>query len=101
MEITAVVLIGLVLAGLSLLIDYAPEVAPWFERLALAQKRRLIWVACVVLVAGITGLDCAGLVATSIDCSPLNWGSLATLIYNTLFAVGGMTAFHLGTKPSK
>ncbi len=100
LEVTAVVLIGLALTGMSLLIDYAPKVAPWFENLAFHRKRQFVLGVCVVLVLGITGLDCAGLLATSISCAPFNWISLTELLFNLVVAIGGMTAFHMGTKPN-
>jgi len=99
-EITAVVLIGLVLAGLSLLIDYAPKVAPWFDALAFEKKRLLILAACFGLVGIITGLDCYGILPTSIECAPFNLISFATMLFNLVIAVAGMTAFHNGTKPN-
>lgn len=100
-EVTNVVVIGLVLAFLSLLIDYAPKIAPWFDALPLAKKRQLILGLCFVVVAGLTGLDCAGVLGTSIQCSPFNWQSLAELAFSLVASVAGMTAFHNGSKPIK
>jgi len=100
-EVTSVVVIGLVLAFLSLLIDYAPKIAPWFDALPIERKRQFILGLCFVVVAGLTGLDCAGILGTSIQCSPFNWQSFAELAFNLVAAVAGMTAFHNGSKPIK
>lgn len=96
-EITAAFLALNIAAGMSLLFDYAPFLATWYDGLNVATKRVIALVVAVVIVAAVFGLQCAGVVNSNLTCSRAGaFDALSNIVL--VFAVG--QGVHAGTKPT-
>ena len=95
--ITAVTVMTILTAAASLAADYFPGFAGWYDALSVAVKRQLSLVGAVVLVGGVFGLTCAGVVTSNFVCSVAGgWNVLSEVIY--VFAIG--QAVHAGARPT-
>jgi len=96
-QITALYLSLNIAAGMSLLFDYAPGLAHWYDSLTVSTKRILALVTAVVIVAAVFGLTCAGIVNSNLICTRAGaFDALSNIVL--VFAVGQTT--HVGTKPT-
>lgn len=96
-EVSPEVVIGVVMAGLSLLFDYAPKIALWFDSLAESTKKLVVLGLASAVAAVVTIGQCyVGWFNTTLECS--TW-SIASLLYNIVIAVATMYGFHKSTKP--
>lgn len=98
-EVTPEVVIGVVMTILSLIFDYAPKVALWFDALEEHKKRLLVVSLAVVTVLVVVLGQCfLGWFSTSLECSPV---VILRLVYDILVAVTISYSVHKTLKPSK
>lgn len=96
-EITALTLSAIIMAGLSLLLDYAPGLAAKYDALSVAAKRQLAAVFAIVIVGGVFALTCTNIVTSNLVCTTTGaWDAISNIIY--VFVVG--QGVHAGTKPT-
>jgi hypothetical protein len=96
-EITPDWALALYVAITSLIFDYFPGLAAWFDLLAV-EKKRLITLASVIVITAvaITG-SCLGWWLTNLVC---NTASIIRILIDLIMAVAVMYGFHKATKPS-
>ena len=95
--ITAVTLVTIIAALLSLALDYVPGLRAKWDGLGVAAKRQWSAVFAVVIVGGVFGLTCANVVTSNLVCTTTGaWDAISNIIY--VFVVG--QAVHAGTKPT-
>lgn len=96
-QISALSLSLNIAAGMSLLFDYAPGLAAWWDALTVAQKRLGALITAVAIVGLVFGLTCAGIVSSNLICTRAGaWDAISNIVL--VFAVGQGT--HAGTKPT-
>jgi len=81
----------------SLLFDYFPWLAAWFDALTVEKKRLITLAAAVVIVLGAFAGSCLGWWITNLTCE---FTSIARVILDLILAVAVMYGFHQGTKPT-
>lgn len=98
-EVTASSILVLIAGIQSLIFDYFPQVAPWFEKLTVSQKRQLTAGLGIAFAAGLYALSCQGYwLQSTLVCEPKTLISLASDI---VISVAAGVAFHSQTKPSE
>ncbi len=96
-DITALTLVTIIAAVLSLMLDYFPGLRAKWDALSVAAKRQLSAVFAVAIVGGVFALTCANVVTSNLVCSTAGaWDAIANIIY--VFVVG--QGIHAGTKPT-
>lgn len=97
--LTPQVVIGIVVAILSLVLDYFPRLAEKFDALDTSRKK-LISLGGALLTTVVVYLgQCTGWLTTPMACGDVfAWLDLG---YNVIVAVAVMYGFHKATKPEK
>lgn len=96
-DITALTLGTIIAAVLSLLLDYFPGLAHWYDNLSVATKRQLAAVFAVVIVGAVFALTCTNFVTSNLVCTVAGgWDAISNIIY--VFVVG--QGVHAGSKPT-
>jgi len=96
--VTPEILIGWMVALMSLFFDYFPLVAKKFEGLTVASKRLIVLGGSILIgLAAFVG-PCYGWFETNISCS---YSSGLRLLYNVILAVAVSYGFHMQTKPTE
>jgi len=82
---------------MSLVLDYAPGIATWYEKLNESSKKLVALGLAVFVVGTAFALTCANVITTNLVCSRLGaWDALTGVIYVIAVQYG----FHRATKPS-
>jgi hypothetical protein len=82
---------------LTLLADYFPGFAAWFDALSVASKRQFMLVGAVLIVAVIFAGKCFAFFETDLVCSVTGaWD----VLFNVLLAFAVAQGLHAGTKPT-
>ena len=84
---TTTVLAGIAGALLSLLFEYVPGIAPWFEKLPAVGKRVVMSAALIVAAGLVYGLACAGLLGAlnwNLECSEAGLTQLLGILFAAL-----------------
>lgn len=98
-EVSASSILILIAGIQSLLVDYFPVIAPWFEKLAVSQKRQLTAGLGIAFAIGLYALSCQGYwLDTNLVCEPQ---TLIQLASDIVISVAAGVAFHSQTKPSE
>ena len=96
-DITALTLVTIIAALLSLALDYFPGLRAKWDALSVAAKRQWSAVFAIVIVGGVFGLTCAQVVMSNLVCTPTGvWDAVSNIIY--VFIIG--QGVHAGTKPT-
>lgn len=95
--ITAASLVTLLAGFLSLLADYFPGVAAWFDALKPNSKRLVMLAGAIVIVGSVFGGQCAGWFSTNMVCTP---NGLVDVLSNIILAFAVSQGVHLGGKPT-
>lgn len=97
-SVSAVAVLSLVAAVQSLVFDYFPPVASWFEDLLEYKKRQLtLALGALFGVLAFVG-QCRGFFVTDLVCEPQ---SIITLLGNIAVSVSVGYSFHKQTKPTE
>lgn len=98
-EVSASSILILIAGIQSLVFDYFPKVAPWFEKLTVSQKRQLTAGLGVLFALSLYGLSCQGYwIQSNLVCEPK---TLIQLASDIVISVAAGVAFHSQTKPSE
>lgn len=95
--ITAASLVVLLAGALTVIADYFPGVAAWYDTLTAASKRVVMLTGAVVIVGVVFGGQCAGWFETNMVCTP---NGLVDVISNIVLAFAVGQGVHVGGKPS-
>jgi len=95
MTITPEIIVGVAAGLLAVLFEYLPGMAPWYDKLSAEYKRLLMLGLLVLVAAGVFGLDCGGLLDTSVSCDSA--GALQ-LLWLVGIAIGINQGVHLISK---
>jgi hypothetical protein len=95
--ITATSLVTLLAGALTLVADYFPGVAAWFDALKPNSKRLVMLIGAILIVGGVFGGQCAGWLETNMVCTP---NGLVDVFSNVILAFAVGQGVHLGGKPT-
>jgi len=95
MTITPEIIVGVSAGLLAVLFEYVPGLSPWYDKLSAEYKRLLMLGLLVVVALGVFGLDCGGLLDTSVSCDSA--GALQ-LLWIIGVAIGINQGVHLISK---
>ncbi len=95
--VTPEILIGLMVAGMSLFFDYFPVVAKKFNALQPDAKKLIVLIGSILIGTVVFVGPCYGWFETNISCT---YSSGMRLLYNIIVAVAMSYGFHNQTKPS-
>src|SRR3990170_7992992 len=95
--ITAESLAVIIATFVTLMLDYFPGLAAWWDALAVATKKLIMVGLAIIISGGVFVLVCSDLVVTNMVCTYAGaWDLIANVIF--VFIVG--QAIHAGTKPT-
>lgn len=94
--ITAASLVVILAGALTMIADYFPGAAAWYDTLTPASKRVVMLVGAVLIVGTVFGGQCAGWFSSNMVCSPNGFVDVLSNIV-LAFAVG--QGVHAGVKP--
>lgn len=95
--ITAASLVVLLAGALTVIADYFPGVAGWYDSLTVATKRLVMLAGAVLIVGTVFGGQCAGWFETNMICTP---AGLVDVLSNVVLAFAVGQGVHAGSKPT-
>lgn len=95
--ITAASLVVLLAGILTVVADYFPGVANWYDTLTVATKRLVMLGGAVLIVGVVFGGQCAGWLETNMVCTP---NGLVDVLSNIVLAFAVGQGVHVGSKPT-
>lgn len=95
--ITAASLVTLLAGILTLVADYFPGAASWFDTLKANSKRLVMLIGAVLIVGGVFAGQCVGWFATNMVCTP---NGAVDVLSNIILAFAVGQGVHLGGKPT-
>lgn len=96
MTITPEILVGFAAGALSVIFEYVPGLAPWYDKLAPEYKRLMMLGLLVAVALAVYGISCAGWVE-AVTCDQLGVVQLGWMV---LVAIGINQGVHrIGKKP--
>lgn len=95
--ITAASLAVILAAVLTIVADYVPGVASWFDALTIPTKRVVMLLGAVLIVGVVFAGQCYGFLATNLICTP---AGAVDVLSNVILAYVTGQGVHVGSKPS-
>lgn len=87
-----------VAALFTILFDYFPGLAAWYDKQSVADKRKIAVVVAIVIVGAVLGLTCAKVVSSNLVCTTSGiWDVITNIVL--AFVVG--QGVHQGIRPTE
>lgn len=95
--ITSASLVVILAGALTLIADYFPGVAAWYDTLTVATKRLVMLAGAILIVSAVFGGQCAGFLETNMVCTA---NGLVDVLSNVVLAFAIGQGVHAGAKPT-